>query len=295
VIGEPFGNYTVVGKLGRSGVGDLWRGENTADKHPVTIEVLPVAATSFAAVGVAHHGLPRVLDCGVSAGGRPYLVLGAFEGQSLADRLRDSGPLSGAQVAYVAYQIANALDALHSAGVVHRCLTTAGIYVVANHVLVLDAGLVAHRGAYTAPERWEGAGLPDPRADLYALGCLAYELACGQAPFLGTANVLREHHERTAPALDKLGKDFPPTLGKLIGRMLDKDPAHRPPAARELARVLSLLVGGEAAPPLAVTGADKPQTLVPNLGPTLVTSGPTLSTTLDHAPVIVDEPVSDDP
>ncbi len=279
MIGEQVSHYKILSAFGHTGHGELFHAERLGDKLAVTIQILPAGVeTSFAAVGVTHPALVKVLECGVTKAGQPYLVLPQFEGESLPHRLA-SAPLTGAQVASATHQVANALDALHTAGFVHRCLTTASVWIIDHHIVVLDAGLVAERGAYSAPEPWEAAAVIDPHADIYALGCLAFELATGHAPFLGTPAEVRDHHAKTPPPLGDLPADFPPTLAKLLERMLDKNPAHRPRLARELARVLALLAGGEKAAPLMTTVAAKAGT--PNLGPTLVTSGPTLPTTLD--------------
>jgi len=269
VIGEQVSQYTIVSALGRSGHGELFRGERVADKLAVTVQILPLGATSFAASGVHHPNLAKVIECGVTKTGHPYLVLPHFEGESLADRL-ESGPLTGPQVASVTHQIAIALDALHTAGFVHHCLTTAGVWIVSDGIVVLDAGLVMARGAYSAPEPWELATVVDPRADIYALGCVAFELGAGHPPFVGSPDEVLEGHRKLSPPVDDLAEDFPPTLEKLLVRMLDKDPNQRPRVARELARVLALLSDGETAAPLQATRH------APAQPSTVITSGPTV-------------------
>jgi len=239
VIDELPSNYSLGARFGLTGCGELWRGQRKHEELAVTVELLPIGATSFAAVGIAHPNLARVLECGVTASGRPFLALPRLDGDSLAERIRTMGPLSGPQVAYVGSQVAFALTALHAAGLSHHCLTTASLYLVGDQVQVFDAGLVTARGAYAAPE---GSAHGDPRVDIYALGCVAYELACGHAPIAGSA-----------PTVADLGAGFPATLAKLIARMVDPDPNHRPREAHELARVLALLAGGESAPALGTT------------------------------------------
>ena len=190
--------------------------------------------------------------------GRPALVLELVEGPTLAERLRESRARSGLPVAEalaIASQIGRALEAAHDKGIIHRDLKPANITLTANGtVKVLDFGLAKVAGpvdgaadrlptalpiseirpnvilgtaAYMSPEQARSATV-DKRTDVWALGCVLFEMLCGQRPFDGasTADTLARILERE-PDWSALRADTPPSIRMLLQRCLRKDPEQR--------------------------------------------------------------------
>jgi serine/threonine-protein kinase len=220
---------------------------------------------------VASAALAKVLDAGIAGDGRAYVVSEHVVGQTLGQRLA-GGRLSQTQVADVVAQIARALLAAQGVGVVHHDLKPANVLLVPDEdratgerAVVLDFGLaplVAARleraaSAYIAPELWSRGEQPtDGAADVYALGCLAFQLAVGRPPFQApTHEKMREKHlHDPAPSVRSLAPDTGVVLDRLVARMLEKRPADRPPSVQDLAKLFDLLVGQEA--PLGETVHD---------------------------------------
>jgi len=182
-----------------------------------------------------------------------YFTMPFIEGQSLRARL-SSGPLSSAEAMRVLKEVADALDYAHRQNVVHRDIKPDNILLSNGHAVVTDFGVakalstatsmdvnttatsvgtVIGTPAYMAPE--QGAGDPDvgPAADIYALGVTGFEMLTGQTPFKGTTPraILAAQLTSEAPSLDTLRQDLSPSLPPLVGRLLAKEPAHRPSAA----------------------------------------------------------------
>lgn len=191
-----------------------------------------------------------------------FLVMEFIEGKSLSEILRE-GPMSVQSALRLGRQIAKALAAAHKAGIIHRDLKPANIMVTPNNqVKVLDFGLarptpnsiisaspamqevtvsgvVMGTASYLSPEQIKG-DLLDVRSDLWALGCVLYQMVSGRTPFQGEsipeilATILRDE---PAP-VDTAGIDLPPEFSKLIDKCLRKDPAERPQTAVEVAATL---------------------------------------------------------
>jgi serine/threonine protein kinase len=179
--------------------------------------------------------------------------------------------MSATQIAEVARQTALVLAASHEDGAVHRALDPGRIFLVIDpnlpggtRVKVTGFGAATLAGdrarthAYRAPEQWRDFESTDPQIDIYALGCIAFEMACGRAPFAGaSADELRAKHESHAPPNARaLMPDVPPDLEKLLARLIAKEPAKRPRSMRETARALDVIGGGTA--PLAPTHQGTP-------------------------------------
>lgn len=256
-----YGDYRVVdgtpAKEGSTGL--LFEAAHVRTGAPALVKVLrpqwadnPTLRRRFreegeAAVGIRHPGVVRVLDAG-ETDGKPYLVLEKLDGQNLRERMRS--PVAGAgapDATAVARQLARALVAVHDAGVVHRDLKPENLYVVPDasveggeRIIILDFGIAKPRarsdafatqqGAqfgtepYMAPEQWADPSAADARTDLYAVGCILFELVVGEPPF-GVYGNLGEAHARQAPP--SLPASTPRNLSRVIERLLQKDPAAR--------------------------------------------------------------------
>jgi serine/threonine protein kinase len=202
---------------------------------------------------VPHPGLSRFVDRGRTDDGSPYLVMELLRGQTLARRL-EIGPMALPDVLDIAVQAADALDAVHAAGVIHCDLKPDNLFLVPDpvrasryRVVIIDFGVASVRAlhalksgsagqrrligtpSYMAPEQCRVRGALDPRTDVYGLGCLVYEMLCGDAPFCGNiAEVLDAHQTAVAPAPSRLRAETPEALDALVLAMLAKEPEGRP-------------------------------------------------------------------
>ena len=214
-----------------------------------------------AAARIAHPGIVTMFDCGIIEGSlsnTAYIAMELLQGESLTARLQ-RGRLAPAAAIEIARQIACALDAAHKADVLHRDLKPDNIYLVPDsavpageRVKVLDFGLakLGNNGQtqmntvfgtprYMSPEQCRSATLIDHRSDIYALGCILFELVTGRAPFEGSLRELVERHQRAPiPRASSFSMEVTPALDDLIMQMLQKDPAMRPQTMAAVQRML---------------------------------------------------------
>ena len=222
-----------------------------------------------AAARIDHPNVAIVHDI-VEQDARTFIVMEYIDGESLATRLRQ-GPSSPSVILRVARELASALQAAHSRGVLHRDLKPANIQVRPDGSLkVLDFGVAylmalistalrssAHRLAvpaggwvgtppYMAPELLLGNPV-DQRADIFSLGVVLYEMATGAPPFRATDAVsLLDQMAAGPPAISQVRRGFPPQLASLIGRALEFVPESRFQSARDLSEAAASLTIGES-------------------------------------------------
>ncbi|GIH68124.1 protein kinase domain-containing protein [Sphaerimonospora thailandensis] len=215
-----------------------------------------------------HPNLPRTIAGGVDVSGLPYLAMELFDGYTLRDLVAEHPQLPVAWVAALGAQIAAGLSAAHAADVVHRDLKPSKVMLLRGGVVkVLDFGMgrivgeiessrVTSTGVtvgtarYMAPEQFLAAAVTQA-ADLYALGCILFELLTGVPPFHSeSAHELGQKHlDEPPPSVRLLRSDVPQDLARLIGRLLAKEAVDRPADAvvvREA--LLPLAVGDEHVP-----------------------------------------------
>jgi len=237
------GDYEVLERVGEGATGVVYRAEGG-----VAVKVLrdadPVVAKRFErearlARAIESRHLVRILDVGDG-----YFVMPYFPRGSLADAL----PLTVPQVVQVAAEVAQALDALHEAGIVHRDVKPSNVLLGDEGAVLADFGLARRVDStrltrdgqllgtahYLAPELIEGAGAT-PASDVYAFACLIYEAATGAPPFAGRdeAEIGYAHLVEEPPRPDLPG-ELPDAI--LLG--LAKDPRDRPTSATALHRML---------------------------------------------------------
>ena len=214
----------------------------------------------------------QLFDFGVSGDGRFYYVMELLNGLDLETLVRRHGPLPAERVTYLLRQVCHSLAEAASYGLVHRDIKPANLFVCryggdCDFVKVLDFGIAKEadhlmetgaigltrehglRGtpAYIAPEQALGGSGIDGRADIYAVGCVAYFLLTGQLVFTGdTPMAVVVHHAHTLPIppSERSELPIPPALDRLVLSCLAKDPAERPQSARDLSQRLAAIDGG---------------------------------------------------
>jgi hypothetical protein len=262
------GRYALISPLGRGGMGQVWEGRDERLGRPVAVKLVtaglpggPDAVRRFTrevavTAGLEHPGVPAVYDAGEYDDGL-FLVMELVDGCTVSDLIAEHGPLPAGWAAAIGAQVAAVLAVAHARGIIHRDIKPHNIMVTGDGTAkILDfgvAGLVDQRAttsgaavgtpAYMSPEQLHS--LPaTPRTDLYALGCLLYEMLAGAPVFAAAspAGLMRQHLEQAPAPLDR--DDLPPGLEALVRQLLEKDPARRPEDARETYEGLLPLAGG---------------------------------------------------
>src|SRR3569833_1619171 len=259
------GAYRIGEELGGGGMSRVFTADDIALGRTVVIKVLhPELAAGVTAerfkrevllvVRLQHPHIDPVLTAG-EVDGLPYYIMPFVKGESLSGRLK-RGPLPFADVLNYMGDVAKALSFAHSEGVVHRDIKPDNILISGGAATVADFGIAkaissSRRDAaeglttggtslgtagYMAPEQVAGDPSLDHRADIYALGCVAYELLVGASPFAGkTGQQMLAAHvlEQPVPNREKR-PDTPPALAALVMRCMAKDPAERPQSGEEI-------------------------------------------------------------
>jgi eukaryotic-like serine/threonine-protein kinase len=242
----------------------VWAARDLLLDRPVAVKVLGAALAgdgrgaerlrreARAAARLDHPNIARMLDLG-EHDGRPYLVMELLEGESLAARIDSAGPMPPAEAARVVAAVADALQAAHSSGVVHRDVKPGNVFLTSDgEVKVLDFGIASAAGeatlttgemlgtpAYLAPERVLGHPAT-PAADIYALGVVLYELLAGRRPFDEGSDIeLAMAHVHAHPApLALAAASAPPFLVAACEQAMAKDPSARPSSAAAFAQLV---------------------------------------------------------
>ena len=302
MIGETIGNFRIVSRLGRGGMGEVYLAEQTSIGTKVAVKMLlpQISADdehvrrffneARAVQRIQHAGIVKIFDVGKHASGQAYLVMEYLEGESLARRIHRQGRLHPAEIADLGRQIASVLEATHGAGITHRDLKPENIYIVPDRELasrqrakILDFGIAKLTGtlanvspqtigtmgtpAYMAPEQWGDASRVDWRADLYSLGCVAFEMTCGRPPFVCTtiAEACGKHLTEPPPRARALVPSTPPELDELLDQLLEKRAEDRPATMDEVVRRFDALAAqlgpAPAAPPPSAVYAALPGAL----------------------------------
>ncbi len=265
--------YRLEDVLGRGGMGEVWRAHDEALGRAVAVKLLTVGADDETAVArftaeartagrLNHPNTVAVYDFG-SVDGLLFLVMELVDGHSLATEVAAFRRLDLPRVAGWGGQIASGLAAAHREGIVHRDIKPANLLITRDETVkigdfgiarfaheasagVTSTGLIIGTATYLAPERALGR-TAGPPADMYALGCVLYELLTGRPPFTSDAPAALLHqHVDVAPVdvRDHRG-EIPDALAGLVHRLLAKLPEERPTAdeaARELGTALTRTV-----------------------------------------------------
>src|SRR5687768_11039731 len=259
--------YRIEREVGRGGMATVYLAEDLKHHRQVAIKVLDpdlaagLGHTRFLreieiASRLSHPNILPLFDSGES-GGFLYYVMPFVEGESLRSRIEREKQLSIPDSVAIGRAVAAALSYAHAQGIVHRDIKPENVLFAAGQPVVTDFGIARAVGvaggdqltqtgiaigtpAYMSPEQAAGDRELDARSDVYALGCVLYEMLAGQAPFTGrTAQaVLARHAIDPVPPLRTIRQTIPAGLEAVVLRALAKTPADRFRTAGELADAL---------------------------------------------------------
>jgi eukaryotic-like serine/threonine-protein kinase len=294
LIGQTFGPYEVVARLGAGGMGEVFRARDTRLDREVALKVLPAgtaddpsASARFdrearAIASLNHPNICALYDVGHEQG-RTYLVMELLEGETLHQRLA-RGPIDSRMLLDLSTALADGLDAAHARGFVHRDLKPANIFLTRHgQAKILDFGLAktidAPQGeaetrvadnpltspgsavgtvAYMSPEQLRGE-MVDARSDLFSLGVVFYEMATGRRAFSGSTTAVVSaailHDEPPAP--HTVNAALPPKFEDVILKAIEKDRDLRYQTATELRTDLRRLKRTSASDVVAAVTSDR--------------------------------------
>ncbi|MGZ8714392.1 MAG: serine/threonine-protein kinase, partial [Mycobacterium sp.] len=307
-----FGHYRLTGLLGRGGMGEVYRAEDTKKGRTVALKILAEQfwqdekfRTRFqresraAAVLQEPHVIP-IHDWG-EIDGHPYIDMRLVEGQTLEDLL-SAGPLRPARASFIIGGVAAALDAAHAAGLVHRDVKPQNIIVTpSDFPYLVDFGIASAKGesgltmtgmqigtfAYMAPERFRDREA-SPAVDVYALACVLFECLTGEAPFRsGSMEQLMTAHLFTPPPQPSLvNRRLSPAFDDVIARGMAKEPDDRYGSCGALGRATQRAVESDTVVGMTPgPTVQAPTVQAPNYGgPAAGFSNPTMQRPTDVVP-----------
>jgi len=262
LTGEQFGDYEVRGVIGKGGMGEVYEGFGN-DKQVAIKTMLPMIAidpemkTRFEREVEIGMSLKNPNIAGVYAGGEhkgtPYLIMEFIDGQDLGDVIKTRGKIDDETAKRIIQDVCAALSVAHEQGYVHRDIKPSNIMLRENGEAVLmdfgiskitDAKTITGTGAvgtiqYMAPEQIVSSKDVDHRADIYALGCVLYQMLTGETPFSGgVAQIMFAQIQQPAPD-PRDSVTVPDPLAEAILTALKKDPDSRFDSAEEFAASLA--------------------------------------------------------
>jgi serine/threonine-protein kinase len=268
-LGQTVGNYRITAKIGEGGMGMVYRAEHPVIARRAALKAIhPEFALSPEVISrfvneakvisqIGHEHIVDVTDFGRTDAGDFYFIMEYLSGEALSETVHRGGAMAPARALAIAAQIADALEASHACGIVHRDLKPENVFLIErggtrDFVKVLDFGLAKLAGGdaqadggrktrsgmimgtpyYMAPEQCQGLGDIDGRVDVYALGCILFELLTGMVPFGGetSGEILAKQISMRPPAARGLVAGLPEAVDAVLARALAKDPAERFPS-----------------------------------------------------------------
>ena len=275
LTGDLVGNYRIEGVIADGGMGVVYRAKHTILPRRAAVKVLhPSLVGTWSASermlqearvleSIAAPSVVQIYDAGVLEDGRPWVAMELVEGETLADLLLHRGALPPAEVVELLIGIVDALAVAHAHGVLHRDVKPDNVMITrgaAPLVKLIDWGIardasrtsdritqvdtVPGTPSYMAPEQIRGHAL-DARADVYALGVVAYELLTGKTPYRGASvlEIVLQHLTADVPSLSSGCPGVAPELESLVASMLAKPAAPRPGLAEVRAQLVAARAG----------------------------------------------------
>jgi serine/threonine protein kinase len=296
-------HYEILDAIGKGGMGEVWKARDTNLGREVAIKTLPpefvrnpehlarFRREARAASALNHPNICTVYDLG-EHDGQPFIVMELLQGETLRERL-ERGPLPIDEVLDLSMQLADALDAAHSAGILHRDIKPANIFISGRGAAkLLDFGLARDQAAapdaaptvdvtavgtvmgtvsYMSPEQARGERL-DARSDLFSLGVVFYEMLTGRPAFAGntSAIIFEQLFNKVVDSPARLNPRIPKELDSVVYGLLEKSRDLRPSSARDLKTSISRIrrdAGNR--PPAQPAGQEKSIVVLPfeNLSP----------------------------
>jgi Serine/threonine protein kinase len=285
MIGQTISHYRIIEKLGAGGMGVVYKAHDLRLERPVALKFLPDDLThnpqalerfrreALATSALNHANICTVHDIG-EQDGRPFLAMEFVDGQTLRQHI-GAKPLAIEEILNLGIQIADALDAAHSQGIIHRDIKPGNIFVtrrgqakvldfglaklIARGAAIRDAtevsqaseepvsivGIISGTPSYMSPEQIRGDDL-DIRADVFSLGLLLYEMATGKKAFGGSTGgvIIEAILSRTPEPVRSLNPELPIELEAIINKAIEKDKGKRYQSAAELRADLQVLRRG---------------------------------------------------
>ncbi len=281
--GQQVGEYQLIRRIGIGGMGAVFEGLQPLIGKRVAVKFLLPAlsqdqtlverflseARSVNAIG--HRGIVDIFSFGVH-GQMQYFVMEFLEGRPFDRVIRDSGPMAPGQVVRWLEELLDALGAAHSSGVIHRDIKPSNVFLVERagvrpYVKLLDFGIakvnatqdgqtpqtrqsvVIGTPEYIAPEQAQGLSI-GPQTDLYAVGCMAFEMLTGALPYRGgnPLETMFKHVTEATPRVRERQPDVPPALDELVYRLMAKQPLDRPKTVDEVTTLLTRAMGSSTGP-----------------------------------------------
>jgi serine/threonine-protein kinase len=270
LTGTKIGEYEVMSRLGLGGMGVVYEGRQPLIGKRVAIKILlpqlsadrelveRFISEARAVNEIGHRGIVDIFSFGMLVTGQHYFVMEYLDGMPFDKLIKTRSPIPPVEALWWIEEVCEALHGAHEAGIIHRDIKPSNLFLVDTgrgrpYVKLLDFG-IAKLGAikgeatpqtrasvvvgtpdYMSPEQARGQAI-SPQTDVYALGCVLFELLTGKRPFKGE-NALQTmfmHVENPAPKLSAFVPGLPPELDDLLLWTMEKDPALRPPSTDEL-------------------------------------------------------------
>jgi serine/threonine-protein kinase len=269
------GKFRIARTIGVGGMGKVYEVEHVVTKHRRALKILHPGASAdvverfireaSAAGRIGNPHVAETFDAGRIEGGAPYLLMELLDGETLEERLRRLGPIDPGELADLIHQACEGIQAAHEAGIIHRDLKPDNLFVEVREgepfVKILDFGIskfdegktgalgitkedsVMGTPYYMSPEQVRRTTSVDARTDIYALGVILYECACGQRPFdAKTVERLAVLiHKGHAVPLARRMPSLPRAFCEVVERAMATEPDQRFDSARALARALAPL------------------------------------------------------